>query len=136
MAIQFDGMLDALFKNIINKIIPTDYDTNDDTKLIPYIDNNLAQGWFQKVDRSREITIKMYDDEGKELNVDLNIQKENALTALPSILIETAKFLSIRSINPDSFDDYLNENMDERYFIKFGDETLNWRSLADALDGG
>lgn len=130
MATQFDGMLDILFNNIINKIIPTEQSP------LQYIDNNLAKGWFQKVDRSREITIKMYDDEGKELNVDLNIQKENALTALPSILIETAKFLSIRSINPDSFDEYLNEHQDERYFIKFGDELLNWRSLAEALDGG
>lgn len=130
MAIQFDGMLDILFNNIINKIIPTEQSP------LQYIDNNLAKGWFQKVDRSREITIKMYDDEGKELNVDLNIQKENALTALPSILIETAKFLSIRSINPDSFDEYLNEHQDERYFIRFGDELLNWRSLAEALDGG
>lgn len=130
MAIQFDGMLDILFNNIINKIIPTEQSP------LQYIDNNLAKGWFQKVDRSREITIKMYDDEGKELNVDLNIQKENALTALPSILIETAKFLSIRSINPDSFDEYLNKHQDERYFIRFGDELLNWRSLAEALDGG
>lgn len=130
MAIQFDGMLDALFDNIINKIVPTDQNP------LQYIDNKLVKGWFQKVDRSREITIKMYDDEGKELNVDLNIQKENALTALPSILIETAKFLSIRGINPDSFDQYLNENQDERYFIKFGDEPINWRSLADALEGG
>lgn len=130
MATQFDGMLDALFDNIINKIIPTDQNP------LQYIDNKLVKGWFQKVDRSREITIKMYDDKGKELNVDLNIQKENALTALPSILIETAKFLSIRGINPDSFDQYLNENQDERYFIKFGDEPINWRSLADALEGG
>lgn len=130
MAIQFDGMLDALFDNIINKIIPTDQNP------LQYIDNKLVKGWFQKVDRSREITIKMYDDKGKELNVDLNIQKENALTALPSILIETAKFLSIRGINPDSFDQYLNENQDERYFIKFGDEPINWRSLTDALEGG
>lgn len=130
MATQFDGMLDALFDNVINKIVPTDQNP------LQYIDNKLAKGWFQKVDRSREITIKMYDDEGKELNVDLNIQKENALTALPSILIETAKFLSIRGINPDSFDQYLNENQDERYFIKFGDEPINWRSLADALEGG
>lgn len=130
MATQFDGMLDALFDNVINKIVPTDQNP------LQYIDNKLAKGWFQKVDRSREITIKMYDDEGKELNVDLNIQKENALTALPSILIETAKFLSIRGINPDSFDQYLNENQDERYFIKFGDEPINWRSLADTLEGG
>lgn len=130
MAIQFDGMLDALFENIINKIVPTDQNP------LQYIDTNLTTGWFQNVDKNREITIKMYDDEGKELNVDLNIQKENALTALPSILIETAKFLSIRGINPDSFDQYLNENQDERYFIKFGDEVINWRSLADALDGG
>ena len=130
MATQFDGMLDILFNNVINKIVPTEQSP------LQYIDNNLAKGWFQKVDRNREITIKMYDDEGKELNVDLNIQKENALTALPSILIETAKFLSIRSINPDSFDEYLNEHQDERYFIKFGDELLNWRSLAEALDGG
>ena len=130
MAIQFDGMLDALFNNIINKIVPTEQNP------LQYIDTNLVKGWFQKVDKNREITIKMYDDEGKELNVDLNIQKENALTALPSILIETAKFLSIRSIDPDSFDEYLNEHQDERYFIKFGDELINWRSLANALDGG
>ena len=130
MATQFDGMLDALFDNVINKIIPTDQNP------LQYIDTKLAKGWFKEVDKSREITIKMYDDEGKELNVDLNIQKENALTALPSILIETAKFLSIRSINPYSFDQYLNENEDERYFIKFGDQTINWRSLAESLDGG
>lgn len=67
MATQFDGMLDALFDNVINKIVPTDQNP------LQYIDNKLAKGWFQKVDRSREITIKMYDDEGKELNVDLNI---------------------------------------------------------------
>lgn len=130
MAIQFDRMLDALFDNIINKIIPTDQNP------LQYIDTDLLEGWFQRVDRNKEISIKMYDDAGKELNVDLNIQKENALTALPSILIETAKFLSIRGINPDTFDQYLNENQDKRYFIKFDNEPINWRSLADALDGG
>lgn len=130
MANQFDRVLDSLFDNIINKIIPTDQNP------LQYIDTKLAKGWFQRVDKNREISIKMYDDEGHELNVDLNIQKENALTALPSILIETAKFLSIRGIDPESFDQYLNEHQDQRYFIKFGDEVIDWRSLAMQLDGG
>lgn len=130
MANQFDRVLDSLFDNIINKIIPTDQNP------LQYIDTKLTKEWFQKIDKNREISIKMYDDEGHELNVDLNIQKENALTALPSILIETAKFLSIRGIDPESFDQYLNEHQDQRYFIKFGDEVIDWRSLAMQLDGG
>lgn len=130
MAIQFDEMLDMLFNNVINKIIPTEQNP------LQYIDNNLVKGWFEKLDKTREITIKMHDDKGDELNVDLNIQKEHALTALPSILIETAKFLSIRGLNPVEFDEYLAEHQDTRYFIKFGDEIIDWRSIAEALDGG
>lgn len=43
MAVQFNGMLDSLFLNVINKIIPNKYDNPKNMpKLLPYIDENLA----------------------------------------------------------------------------------------------
>jgi hypothetical protein len=78
----------------------------------------------------------MVDDSGQELGVSLNVPKENSLSSLPSILIETAKYLSVRGLNPESFDTYLAESEDPRYSIKFGDDSLNWKSLAEELDGG
>lgn len=135
MATQFDGMLDALFENIIDKIIPPSITSKE---FLPYIDTELAKGWFEKVELTKDITVKMYDDEGNLLNADLNISKEDALTALPIILIETAKFLQVRSFDPESFDEYLDDpdTHDTKYSIKFGDEILDWRSIASALEGG
>lgn len=132
MARQYDKMLDALFDNIINKIIPSDQNP------MQYITTKLAnqKGWFKEIDRTRQISIKMIDDSGKELGVSLNVPRENSLSSLPSILIETAKYLSIRGLNPESFDEYLVQSEDPRYSIKFGDDLLNWKSLAEELDGG
>ena len=132
MARQYDRILDALFDNIINKVIPSDQNP------MQYITTKLAnqKGWFKEIDRTRQISIKMVDDSGQELGVSLNVPKENSLSSLPSILIETAKYLSIRGLNPESFDTYLAESEDPRYSIKFGDDSLNWKSLADELDEG
>ena len=132
MARQYDRILDALFDNIINKVIPSDQNP------MQYITTKLAnqKGWFEEIDRTRQISIKMVDDSGQELGVSLNVPKENSLSSLPSILIETAKYLSIRGLNPESFDTYLAESEDPRYSIKFGDDSLNWKSLADELDEG
>lgn len=132
MAYQYNNMLDALFDNIINKLIPS----NEDPK--QYITTKLAseKGWFKNIKKDQEISIKMVDGDGNEKAITLNISKENSLSSLPSFLIQTAKYLSIRGLNPESFDEYLAEHADPRYAIKFGDEFLNWKSVADALTNG
>lgn len=147
MARQFNATLDALFKNIINKIIPTEYDTSETRKVIPRIDDNLAQGWFQNVKDNQELEIQMFDDDGKIIDTKLNVSAEDALLALPSVLIETAKFLEIATSGPghESFKEYLEQQAinlsedskaDTRYFMKFGEEPLDWQSLLDTLEGG
>lgn len=130
LANQYNNVLDALFENIINKVIPTEQDP------LQYIDKQLVKGWFGNITKDRSLSIKMYDSEGKELNTELNLPGEDALSMLPILLIETSKFINVRGIDPDNFDYRLAENPNSRYFIKFGDENLNWLSLAEALDGG
>ncbi len=130
LANQYNNILDALFENIINKVIPTEQNP------LQYIDKQLVKGWFGNITKDRSLSIKMYDSEGKELNSELNLPGEDALSMLPILLIETSKFINIRGIDPDQFDYRMSENPNSRYFIKFGNETLNWLSLVGALDGG
>lgn len=130
LANQYNNVLDALFDNIINKIIPTEQDP------LQYIDKQLVKGWFNNVKKDRALTIKMYDSEGKELNSELKLPGEDTLSMLPILLIETSKYINIRGIDPDNFDYRLAENPNSRYFIKLGDENLNWLALTEALDGG
>lgn len=132
LAQQYDRMLDTLFNNIINKLIPTNEDPRQ------YISTELAQrkGWFEDISRTKQISISMVDSAGDEKPVVLNIPKENSLSSLPSILIQTAKYLNIRGLNPESFDDYILNSTHNKYSIKFGDESLNWLAIADELNGG
>lgn len=130
MALQYERVLDALFDNIINKVIPTETDP------LTYIDTNLAADWFTQVQNNRAITVQMYNPDGTSLETTLEFQPNNSLKALPTLLIETAKFLSIRSYNIDSFDEFLLQTQSKKYNLSIGDERLDWVSLAKALDDG
>ena len=133
MAQQFEGMMDALFTNIIDKVVPPAKDPTYyiSTKLSDLKDDDSITSWFDKVKDTRELHISMMDFEGKSLGYTLDFSKENALSAIPSLVIETAKFLEQRRWNPETLDELLENPKENRWRIKFGDEELDWRSLAD-----
>lgn len=130
IARQYSDVLNALFDNIINKIIPTDQDP------LVYIDNKLAKGWFELAHKNRTLSLNLYDDKGNVINSDLKLPSENTLAMLPTLLVEISKYINIRGYDIENFDIRLSKNPKSRYFLKVDDIELDWRSLTNALEGG
>lgn len=132
LAEQYSQVLDNLFTNILNKIVPT-----DGRDPLTYIDDNLEKGWFEKASRDRKISINLVDYSEdihgtKKVGV-INFPNDKALSAIPSILVETAKFLNFKTLDQTEFETYLQENPD-KYSIKFGDEELNWWGIDQVFE--
>lgn len=132
LAEQYSQILDNLFSNILEKIVPSDGRDSS-----TYITKSLSKGWFEKVSRDRKISINMVDYsedvKGTQKVGTLSFENDQALSALPSILVETAKFLEFKSLNHIEFEEYLQQNPN-RYIIKFGDEVLNWWGIDQVLE--
>jgi hypothetical protein len=77
----------------------------------------------------------MYDEEGKDTDTEINLPGEDTLSMLPILLIEMNKFIGVRAVDPEEFDNRLAENPNSKYYLKFGDETLDWVSVVKKLTG-
>lgn len=133
LAEQYSVILDNLFNNILEKIVPS-----DGRDPMTYITKELEKGWFRKAVNDRKITINMIDySEGIKGTIKtgtLNFEKDQALSAILPIIVETAKFLDFKALGSTAFLQYLQESGDTRYSIKFGDEELNWYGIDEVLE--
>lgn len=133
LAEQYSQILDKLFSNILDKIVPPG-DRNPQT----YITKEKEKGWFRQVTNDRKITINMVDYsenlDGTVKTGTLNFENDQALSAILPILVETAKFLEFKTLNQTELEEYLQQNPN-RYAINFGDERLDWWSIDQVLEG-
>lgn len=133
LAEQYSQILDNLFNNILEKIVPS-----DGRDPLTYITKELEKGWFRKVVNDRKISINIVDYsediKGTIKTGTLNFENDQALSAILPIMVETAKFLDFKSLGSTAFLEYLQESGDTRYTIKFGDEELNWYGIDQVLE--
>lgn len=133
LAQQYEQVLDNLFNNVLEKVVPS-----QGRNPLTYITKELEKGWFRDVINNRKITIPIIDYsediKGNKKSGEIVFDKENALSAIPSLLVEVGKFLNFKSLNQPEFEDYLNsdpegESYPSKYQIKFGDEVLDWWNI-------
>ena len=132
LAEQYSQILDNLFNNILEKIVPT-----EGRDPLTYITKELEKGWFRKVVNDRKISINMvnYSESlgGTIKTGTLNFENDQALAAILPIMVETAKFLEFKTLNQVEFEEYLQQNPD-KYTINFGDERLNWWGIDQVFE--
>lgn len=132
LAEQYSQILDNLFNNILEKIVPT-----EGRDPLTYITKELEKGWFRKVVNDRKISINMIDYSeslsGTIKTGTLNFENDQALAAILPIMVETAKFLEFKTLNQVEFEEYLQQNPD-KYTINFGDERLNWWGIDQVFE--
>lgn len=132
LAEQYSQILDKLFNNILEKIVPT-----EGRDPLTYITKELEKGWFRKVVNDRKISINMIDYseslDGTIKTGTLNFENDQALSAILPIMVETAKFLEFKTLNQTEFEEYLQQNPD-KYAINFGDERLDWWGIDQVLE--
>ena len=132
LAEQYSQILDNLFNNILEKIVPT-----EGRDPLTYITKELEKGWFRKVINDRKISINMVDYSeslsGTIKTGTLNFENDQALAAILPIMVETAKFLEFKTLNQVEFEEYLQQNPD-KYTINFGDERLNWWGIDQVFE--
>lgn len=128
LAEQYSQVLDNLFNNILEKIVPS-----DGRDPLTYITEELEKGWFRKVTNDRKISINIVDYsedvKGTVKTGILSFENDQSLSAILPIMVETAKFLEFKALGSTAFLEYLQESGDTRYTIKFGDEELNWYGI-------
>lgn len=132
LAEQYSQILNKLFNNILEKIVPT-----EGRDPLTYITKELEKGWFRKVVNDRKISINMIDYseslDGTIKTGTLNFENDQALSAILPIMVETAKFLEFKTLNQVEFEEYLQQNPD-KYSINFGDKRLDWWSIDQVLE--
>ena len=128
LAEQYSQVLDNLFNNILEKIVPS-----DGRDPLTYITEELEKGWFRKATNDRKISINIVDYsedvKGTVKTGTLSFENDQSLSAILPIMVETAKFLEFKALGSTAFLEYLQESGDTRYTIKFGDEKLNWYGI-------
>lgn len=133
LARQYSQVLDNLFNNILEKIVPSN---NRDPRT--YITKELQKGWFRNVLNNKKISINIVDysedPKGAIKTGTLDFNKEQSLSAILPILVETAKFLKFKSLGSYEFTEYLQQNQDDRYKISFDDENLDWYSIDSVFE--
>lgn len=100
IARQHKSMVDALFTEVVDKIVETPKDGDKALDKKSYIDLKKYKGWFtkQKSSSSYTITIKNPEESGDDVSVketSINFASRDLIAALPVKVIETAKFLSM-----------------------------------------
>ena len=132
LAEQYSQILDNLFNNVLEKIIPS-----EGRNPMTYITKELEKGWFEKARRDREIQVNLVDYSEdfrgtRKVGV-IKFPSDKSLSAIPSIIVEVAKFLEFKTLNQTEFETYLQENPG-KYSIKFGNEELNWWGIDQVLE--
>lgn len=122
MAQQFNNMLDNLFTNIIEKIIPAP----EGYSVTKHINDNLIKGWFKHLVTKGEIITRLNpEDETSPITLKIDA-KTSQFAKLATALIQIGKFSTIRNLDIESFDTYLiNNPEDNRYRIIYKDATTN-----------
>lgn len=132
LAEQYSQILDNLFNNVLEKIIPS-----EGRNPMTYITKELEKGWFEKARRDREIQVNLVDYSKdfrgtRKVGV-IKFPSDKSLSAIPSIIVEVAKFLEFKTLNQTEFETYLQENPG-KYSIRFGDEELNWWGIDQVFE--
>ena len=132
LAEQYSQILDNLFNNVLEKIIPS-----EGRNPMTYITKELEKGWFEKARRDREIQVNLVDYSEdfrgtRKVGV-IKFPSDKSLSAIPSIIVEVAKFLEFKTLNQTEFETYLQENPG-KYSIRFGDEELNWWGIDQVFE--
>lgn len=139
LAQQYLDTLNALFNNVINKIVPTDRDP------LVYIDKQETlkgedEGWFkEKLKDRKSMIISCIDKDGKPINSTLDFQNESTLKMIPLSMILLSKYIESRQFDPETFDENYSDPEDEnpRYHIQIqqGDQkvSLDYISIATTL---
>ena len=126
LAKYYVGALDALFNEVLNKIIeesesvnPLDEITLDDTKL------DLNKIWGKK-----ESELFIVDEKGNKYN--LPVSKEaNTMSMIPLVLKEILQRLDVYRNNPSDFETKFNDN---KYKIKIRNKSSKAESEIDVLN--
>lgn len=127
-------LVNKLFENIVNKIIPS-----ENTNLKSYITNttNLEKGWFDKVVKQKEIKLE-FIDENNSTKSSLHLDNVSQLTTLPLIIIKAAKYLNVANhVGSQDYIDFLHQQSEDGhkpFSIKYQDEELNWFDVLSSLD--
>ena len=140
LAQKYLDTLNALFDNVINKIVPTDRDPK------VWIDKEETlkggeEGWFKEKLRDRtSMSISGVDENGKPINSTIEFQDESTIKMIPLSMILMAKYIGIRQYDPEIFDEYYINSEDPdnpRYHIQITQDgkkvSLDYRSVADTL---
>ena len=76
-----------------------------------YITKELEKGWFEKARRDRKIQVNLVDYsedfKGTRKVGVINFPSDKSLSAIPSIIVEVAKFLEFKTLNQTEFETYL-----------------------------
>ena len=129
IARQYKDVIDTIFNNIIDKIIPVNQSNHK-----KYITTNLSslENWFSDLKQNSEIKLEFTGKDSSE-DIKVSVKDMSVLNALPSILIRMGKLLNIYNQNTQDLVDYLLENKDGRYVIKFNDQELDWMSVLNGI---
>ncbi len=127
-------LVNKLFENIVDKIIPT-----EGTNLKSYITNttNLEKGWFTKVVKQKEIELE-FIDENNSTKSSLHLDNVSQLTTLPLIIIKAAKYLNVANhVGSQDYIDFLHQQAEDGhtpFSIKYQDKELDWFDVLSSLD--
>ena len=127
LARQYKQVLDNLFNNVLNKIVPAGATANIKT----HIDYELPKDWVNSIIKNKKITIPI-EDYDEKLNKSikstgtLEVAENQSIGAILPIMTQVAKFLNYKTLDDnDYFKEYLQSG-DPRYDIFIGDEKINW----------
>lgn len=144
LAQQYEKVLDILFENVINKIIPSEskpYNVKDILTI------NKFKKWFDQVHDERSVQFTIYEGKSPETKLEdhteiksIELPSQNMLERLTTILIQISKNLEIRGFDPTSFDEYRidrnSEGLSDKFNISIGDESIDYISLWSAFENG
>ena len=129
IARQYKDSIDLLFNNIIDKILPVNQSNHE-----KYITTKLSslENWFTDIKDTSEFTMQFTGRDNSE-DITINIKDMSTLHALPAILVRVGKLLSFYNQNVEDLDEYLRENEDGRFEVKFNNELLDWMSILSGI---
>ena len=148
LALQYESVLDYLFVNVIDKIIPPILTSEFDKKKLPYVNLsiNKFEGWYDEVKKQgKPIYLNLIDssdilnDIEKQETYPIELPAADVLSQLPTVLVLISKYLEARSFNIDSFDNYRIKNStsdkQDKFDIKIGEESIDYVGIMKCFGG-
>lgn len=140
LAQKYLDTLNALFDNVINKIIPTDRDP------LVWIDKEATlkgeeEGWFrEKIRDQTSMTLSGMDENGNPIESTLEFSNESTLKMIPLSMVLISKYLEARQFDPEVFDEHYSDPRDPdkpRFHIQITQDgkkiSLDYRTIATTL---